>query len=148
MMTGEQLIKIFQSGHAGVHHIGEGRTPEQIVSLWHEYARPADRRRFTLSVRDCGQTVALMSTLRVEQDRRLRSLVVMASVGLLAACWASVLLLDRETKAVGEPAPTCWKWDRGNHTIAIENTLEQFELAHETYRKTGKAPEQLEECSK
>tara|TARA_R100000541_G_scaffold59334_1_gene72858 strand:- start:368 stop:625 length:258 start_codon:yes stop_codon:yes gene_type:complete len=68
--------------------------------------------------------------------------------GLVLTCWAAVVLLVPGEDAAAAETQSCWEWDREGHTLSIENTLDQFELAHDTYRRTGRAPDALTECKR
>ncbi len=152
-MNKSELIQHMRTGRVGTTDVMGGWTCAQVVSLWEQHATPHDRRNFTMSVCTNGAALSITIARRVGPPAKPMSdggkLLATASafgVGVTIILALSYSLLP-ETVVQYEPVPTCWKWDRDNHTLSVNNTMGQFEVAHEVYLRTGKAPDRLTECN-
>ncbi len=142
-----ELIKLLRSGKTGTHLIGDQWRAEDVAEIWETEVGPRVRRRHSM-VFWPGQVTIYAKTRPARRPTKLGDLAFGACAGLAAVVALSYALLPAPAHIHAEPAPTCWEWDRDNHTLSVANTLDQFEIAHEAYRRTGRAPDRLEECSR
>ncbi len=142
-----ELIKLLRSGKTGTHAIGDRWRAEDVAEMWETQVGHRVRRRYRMTFWP-GQVTLSVKTRPARRPTGLGDLIFGACAGLAAVVALSYALLPAPAHIHTEPSPTCWERDRDNHTLSVANTLDQFEIAHEAYRRTGRAPDRLEECSR
>ena len=144
MMSREMLVKRLRTDAMGT-FTAVGWTPIEVYELWDEVAGPKNQRHFKVYAVTVGRATRI--TISPNEDRP-RVGVSFALALAVVAVFLSLTLLD--SPMVGERTPAgeqCWEWDRDNHTLVVPMS-HGFEAAHDAYRKTGKAPDRLTECTK
>jgi hypothetical protein len=143
MMSREMLVKRLRTDAMGT-FTAVGWTPIEVYELWDEVAGPKDRRRFKVYAVAVGRATRITISPNGGRPR----VGVAFALGLaVAAVFLGLAMLDSPSVDERvEVADQCWEWDRGNHTLVVP-VAHGFEAVHDAYRKTGKAPDRLTECT-